>query len=64
MNQNFDDLCDEEKSFYEWFTKNGESIRKEINIKIIDLLKIMYMKGYASGFQNKLKHSAEEQLQK
>lgn len=64
MIKNWDELCDEEKSFDVWFTQNGNEIYKEIDSRIIDLLKNVYMKGYAAGFEARRKYSAEEQLQK
>lgn len=59
MTKNWDETCDEEKSFNTWFYQNSE-----IDDKIITLLKEVYMQGYAAGFEAKRKHSAAEQLQK
>lgn len=59
MIKNSDELCDEEKSFFNWI-QNAD----EINDNVFDILKIVYMQGYAAGFQAKLQHSSEEQLQK
>jgi hypothetical protein len=64
MNENFEDLCDEEKSFDAWFIQNNAELYKEIDSRIIDLLKMTYMQGYAAGFQAKLKYTSEEYLQK
>ncbi len=64
MTKNWDELCDEEKSFDAWFVQNNADLYREIDDRIIGLLKIVYMKGYAAGFDAKGKHSAEEQLQK
>jgi hypothetical protein len=64
MTENWDELCDEEKSFDSWFVQNNAELYKEIDNRIIDLLKISYMQGYASGFQAKIKYTAEENLQK
>ena len=64
MIKNWDELCDEEKSFDAWFFQNNGDLYREIDNKIIDLLKMVYMKGYAAGFDAKGKHSAQEQLQK
>jgi hypothetical protein len=64
MTKNLDEICDEEKSFDAWFVQNNAELYKEIDNRIIDLLKIAYMQGYAAGFQSKLKYSSEEQLQK
>ena len=64
MTKNLDELCDEEKSFDAWFFQNNGDLYREIDDKIIGLLKMVYMQGYAAGFDAKGKHSAEEQLQK
>jgi hypothetical protein len=64
MTKNWDELCDEEKSFDAWFVQNNADLYREIDDRIIGLLKIVYMKGYAAGFDAKGKHSAEEHLQK
>lgn len=63
MNENFEHLCDEEKSFNSWFIENSELCEKERE-EIIGLLKKTYMQGYAAGFSAKLKYLSEEQLQK
>jgi hypothetical protein len=60
MTKNWDELCDEEKSFDSWFLQNN----KTYDDIVIDLLKRVYMQGYASGFQAKLKYSSDENLQK
>jgi hypothetical protein len=64
MTKNWDELCDEEKSFDSWFVQNNGDLYREIDDKIIGLLKMVYMQGYAAGFQNKLKYSSDEYLQK
>ena len=64
MTKNWDELCDEEKSFDAWFVQNNGDLYREIDDRIISLLKQVYMKGYAAGFKAKQKYSAEEQLQK
>ncbi len=64
MTKNWDEMCDEEKSFDAWFVQNNAELYKQIDNGIIDLLKMAYMQGYAAGFQSKLKYSSEEQLQK
>ena len=64
MTENWDELCDEEKSFDAWFVQNNVDLYREINDKIIGLLKKVYMQGYAAGFQAKLKYSSDEYLQK
>lgn len=64
MTKNWDEMCDEEKSFDAWFIQNNAELYKEIDNRIIHFLKIAYMHGYAAGFQSKLNYSSEEQLQK
>ena len=64
MTKNWDELCDEEKSFDAWFVQNNAELYKEIDRRIIDLLKTAYMQGYAAGFQSRLKYSSDEYLQK
>ena len=64
MTKNLDEMCDEEKSFENWFTQNNGKFYRQIDSNIIDLLKKVYMQGYAAGFDAKLKYSADEQLQK
>lgn len=64
MTKNLDELCDEEKSFENWFIQNNGKFYKAIDANIIDLLKKVYMQGYAAGFDAKRKYSAQEQLQK
>jgi hypothetical protein len=64
MTKNWDELCDEEKSFDAWFLQNNGDLYREIDDKIIGLLKTVYMKGYAAGFDSKLKYSSDENLQK
>jgi hypothetical protein len=59
MTKNWDELCDEEKSFLQWINNQDE-----INNKIFDILKTVYMQGYAAGFQARLKYSSDEHLQK
>jgi hypothetical protein len=62
MTENWDELCDEEKSFNEWFKEN--KLMYEIYGDTSELYKKIYMQGYAAGFQAKLKYSSEESLQK
>lgn len=64
MIKNWDELCDEEKSFDAWFVQNNGDLYREIDDKIIGLLKKVYMQGYAAGFDAKRIYSSEEQLQK
>jgi hypothetical protein len=59
MTKNWDELCDEEKSFLNWFQNQDD-----LNNSWFDILKTVYMQGYAAGFQSKLVYSSEEYLQK
>jgi hypothetical protein len=59
MTENWDELCDEEKSFLQWINNQDE-----INDRLFDILKDVYMQGYAAGFQARLKYSSDEHLQK
>ena len=63
MIKNWDELCDEEKSFNSWLDKNTNELNK-INHTVLDLCKMIYMQGYAAGFHSKLQYSSEEYLQK
>lgn len=63
MTKNWDELCDEEKSFNSWLDKNTNELNK-INHTILDLCKMIYMQGYTAGFHGKLQYSSEEYLQK
>lgn len=63
MIKNWDELCDEEKSFNAWVDKNNSELNK-INHTVLDLCKMIYMQGYAAGFEARLKYSSEEYLQK
>lgn len=68
MTKNWDELCDEEKSYIDWikvdFFKNQKSNLEDRFKNFDDIIKYSYMQGYAAGFQSKTKHSSEEQLQK
>lgn len=55
-------MCDEEKSYHEWVSKNIDFIGKHKTS--IGAMKKVYMDGFAAGFIFKLKISAKEQLQK
>jgi hypothetical protein len=63
MTENSDELCDEEKSFNDWF-KNNHSLIYGVFGNTLEAYKKVYMIGYAAGFHSKLKYSSEEQLQK
>lgn len=57
-----EEVCDEEKSYYEWVSKNLEYIQQ--NKQHIGVMKKLYMAGFAAGFVHRNKMNAEEQLQK
>jgi hypothetical protein len=59
MQNNPEDMCDEEKSFLNWIQD-----KDDLNNRLFDILKTVYMQGYAAGFQSKLKYSSDEYLQK
>ena len=58
----FDDLCDEEKSFIKWIRKNPDIIYLYPD-KVFQF-RDCYIQAFADGFNQKLKYSEEEQLQK
>ena len=57
-----EEVCDEEKSYYEWVSKNLEYIQQ--NKQHIGVMKKLYMEGFAAGFVHRNKVNAKEQLQK
>jgi len=57
-----EEVCDEEKSYHEWVSKNLEYIQQ--NKQHISVMKKLYMEGFAAGFVHKNKVNAQEQLQK
>lgn len=57
-----EDLCDEEKSYHEWVSKNLVFVNQ--NKSSISIMKQLYMAGFANGFTHQRKIKAEEQLQK
>lgn len=61
MNDN-DELSDEEKSYHEWVYHNLYYIREHQNC--INVMKQLYMYGFAAGFAHRDKINAAEQLQK
>ena len=63
MTKNWDELCDEEQSFNEWFKENNSLIYDSFDVTL-EIYKNIYMQGYAAGFQSKLKYSSDEHLQK
>lgn len=63
MTENWDELCDEEKSFNEWFKENNSLIYDSFDVTL-EIYKNIYMQGYAAGFSYKQQYNAMEQLQK
>jgi hypothetical protein len=57
-----EELCDEEKSYYEWVSKNLDYISK--HKESVGVMKKLYMEGFAAGFHHKHIILAQEQLQK
>lgn len=57
-----EEVCDEEKSYHEWVSKNLEYIQQ--NKQHISVMKKLYMEGFAAGFVHRNKVNAKEQLQK
>lgn len=57
-----DEICDEEKSYHEWVSKNLEYLQQ--NKSHVAVMKKLYMEGFASGFQYKKELQAKEWLQK
>lgn len=57
-----EEMCDEEKSYHEWVSKNLDYIQQ--NKQHIGVMKKLYMEGFAAGFQHKKIHNAMEWLEK
>lgn len=57
-----EELCDEEKSYNDWVSKNLAYINQHKTS--INVMKKLYMEGFAAGFIYKNKINAMEQLQK
>ena len=57
-----EEMCDEEKSYHEWVSKNLDYIQQ--NKQHISVMKKIYITGFAAGFVHRNKMNAEEQLQK
>lgn len=58
----FEDLDDAEKSFLIWVKKNPDVVY--FDLEEIDSLRDCYIDAFYSGFNHKLKYTAEQQLQK
>lgn len=59
---NFDDIDDAENCFIEFVRRNPDLVF--FNHDKINFAREIFMQGFSDGFQNKLKYSADEQLQK
>jgi hypothetical protein len=57
-----EEMCDEEKSYYEWIKNNNAYLRD--NKQHISVMKKLYMDGFAAGFQHKKELQSKEWLQK
>jgi hypothetical protein len=57
-----EEMCDEEKSYHEWVSKNLEYLSQ--NKQHVSVMKKLYMEGFAAGFEHKKGISAQEYLQK
>jgi len=57
-----EEVCDEEKSYYEWVSKNLEYIQQ--NKQHIGVMKKLYMEGFAAGYVYRNMVNEQEQLQK
>lgn len=55
-------MCDEEKSYHEWVSKNLEYLQH--NKSHVGVMKKLYMEGFAAGFQFKKELQSKEWLQK
>lgn len=55
-------MCDEEKSYHEWVSKNLEYLQH--NKSHVGVMKKLYMEGFAAGFQFKKEFQSKEWLQK
>lgn len=63
MNMNtIEEMCDEEKSYHEWVSKNLDYIQQ--NKTHVNVMKKLYMDGFAAGFQFKKELQSKEWLQK
>lgn len=57
-----EELSDEEKFYYDWVKNNLEYINQYKNS--IEVMKKLYMAGFADGFTYRRKMTAQEELQK
>ena len=57
-----EELCDEEKSYNDWVSNNLSYIND--NKQHINVMRKLYMEGFAAGFVHRRKIDAMEQLQK
>jgi uncharacterized NAD(P)/FAD-binding protein YdhS len=56
------ELSDEEKSFHEWLEQNTGYVSQ--NKHSINVMKKLYLAGFAAGYMYKKQYNAMEQLQK
>jgi len=57
-----EEMCDEEKSYHEWVSKNITFIRDHKDC--VKVMQKLYIDGFAAGFVHRGQINAEEQLQK
>jgi len=57
-----EDVCDEEKSYHEWVSRNLEYLSQ--NKQHVSVMKKLYIEGFAAGFQYKKELQAKDWLQK
>jgi len=62
MIDNNEDLSDEEKSYYEWVSNNLSFINQ--HKQSINVMKTLYLEGFAAGWQCRKEYDAKEWLQK
>jgi hypothetical protein len=57
-----DEFSDEEKSYHEWVSKNLSFISQ--NKQSVNVMKKLYLEGFAAGWQYRKEYDAREWLQK
>lgn len=62
MNNDDEEFSDEEKSYHEWVKENLSYINQ--HKQSLNVMKKLYIEGFAAGFQYKKELQAKEWLQK
>jgi hypothetical protein len=57
-----EEMSDEEKSYHEWVTKNLSFIGQ--NKQSVNVMKKLYLEGFAAGWQYRKEYDSREWLQK